>query len=631
MALSSGQLLQGNYRIVRLLGQGGMGAVYLAEHTRLHGRLLAIKENTSEPFADQATRDQLREQFYTEAKILAALDHPSLPKVTDYFIEDGVEYLVMDFVEGENLSDRLDSHLQQHGKPLPESQVLDWADQMLSALVYMHSRQPHPVVHRDIKPANIILTSEGIVHLVDFGLVKLMSNTGQSTAAAMRGMGTPDYTPLEQYPGSQTHTDARTDIYSLGATLYHLLTGSPPVNVRDRLLGAAALTPLRQLNPSVSANTEKAILRVIEIKPDDRFQTAGQMRDALAGKGMPRAAAVPGRRPRMALLTGAALAALALLIGVLLALNDRGATPSGAVVSAATPSVTSSAPVVAEPTATATLPAATATPEVVPVSDAGPLPSATATRRLPDTATPLALESSTSTAEASPSATAIAAPPTATATLRAAAVASPTTTAGRDYQVAPVLLNPANDANASAEQTFSWRWDGPPLRADERFDWRLLRNARGEDALATRSVTTAGVTVPLGGLGGGDYYWSVRVIQVGGNGELVALRSPEAGRRLLRWNPPVQNPPTDAPRATDTPAPPLTDTPRATDTPVPLPTDTPVPLPTNTLAPPTSRSLAPDIDEDDLGAVGAGGGAGLGLFMLVIGLSVRQEWRRDDR
>lgn len=137
--------------------------------------------------------------------------------------------------------------------------------------------------------------------------------------------------------------------------------------------------------------------------------------------------------------------------------------------------------------------------------------------------------------------------------------------------------------------------------------------------LATRSVTATGVTVPLGGLAGGDYYWSVRVIQVGPNGELIALRSPEAGRRLVRWSPPAQ------PATPDTP-----ELPPPTDTPVPLPTDTPVPLPTDTPTPPVSRSLVPAADGSDLGAVGSGGGAGLGLFVLVIGLSLWKEWRRDD-
>ena len=659
MALSSGQLLQGNYRIVRLLDQGGMGAVYLAEHTRLQGRRLAIKENIPDASADQATRDQLRDQFYTEAKILAALDHPNLPKVSDYFIESGVEYLVMEYVEGENLSDLLNKQMQQ-GKPLAEAQVLDWADQILSALAYMHSRQPHPVIHRDIKPANLILTPEGVVHLVDFGLVKLMSNTGQSTAAAMRGMGTPDYTPLEQYPGSQAHTDARTDIYALGATLYHLLTGAPPANVRDRLLRIATLTPLRSSNLAVSANTEKAILRAIEIQPDQRFQSVEQMRAALAGQATFKSPAPPAKSPSRAVAwTGIALLLLALLVGALLALNGRGAPSTTTVVSAVSPSPATSDLVSA--VTPATLPATTAALDVLLAADDMALPNATATRRLPATATPLTQKSATPTDKASPSATATVARPSATPTPRAAAavVVSPTAAASREYQVAPVLLSPASGANASAEQPFSWRWEGPPLRADERFEWRLLRNASGETVDAARVATTASVTVPLGSLAGGDYYWSVRVIQVGANGELVALRGPEAARRLVRWSPPVQQaatstpasqvtntprstdmpvPPTNTPRPTDTPVPP-TNTPRPTDTPVPptntpRPTDTPVPptntpRPTDTPVPPTntpppSGSFLPIYEPQDVRTAGAGGLLGFGLFLLVVAVSARK-------
>jgi serine/threonine protein kinase len=682
MALSSGQLLQGNYRIVRLLDQGGMGAVYLAEHTRLQGRRLAIKENIPDSSADLATRDQLRDQFYTEAKILAALDHPNLPKVSDYFIEGGVEYLVMEYVEGENLSDLLDKQTQQ-GKPLAEAQVLDWADQILSALAYMHSRQPHPVIHRDIKPANLILTPEGVVHLVDFGLVKLMSNTGQSTAAAMRGMGTPDYTPLEQYPGSQAHTDARTDIYALGATLYHLLTGAPPANVRDRLLRTATLTPLRPSNPAVSVNTEKAILRAIEIQPDQRFQSAEQMRDALAGKAAFRSPALSAKsRPRAVAWTGIALLLLALLVGALLALNGRGAPSTAVVVSVVSPTPVISAPVSA--VTPATLPAATAALEVLLAADDTSLPNATATRRLPATATPLVLKSATPTDRASPSATVTAARPSASPTPRAAAaiVASPTAAASREYQIAPVLLSPASGANASPEQSFSWRWDGPSLRADERFEWRLLRTASGETVAAARAVTTSSVTVPLGSLAGGDYYWSVRVIQVGANGELVALRGPEAARRLLRWSPPVQQaatntpapqatntsilptstppstntpiPPTSTPPPTNTPIPPTstppptntpippTSTPRPTNTPIPPtstppPTNTPIPPtstppPTNTPIPPTSTpppsgSFLPTYDPQDVRTAGAGGLLGFGLFLMVVTVSGRRSRR----
>ena len=616
MALSSGQLLQNNYRIVRLLGQGGMGAVYLAEHTRLHGRLLAIKENKPEPFADQATRDQLRDQFYTEAKILAAMNHPNLPKVTDFFIEGGVEYLVMDYVEGENLNDLLDRHIQQHGKPLPEARVLDWADQILGALTYLHSRQPHPVIHRDIKPANLILTPEGSVCLVDFGLVKLMSGAGQSTAAAMRGMGTPDYTPLEQYPGSQSHTDARTDIYSLGATLYHLLTGSPPVNVRDRLLGAAVVTPLRQANPTVSANTEKAILRSIEVKPDDRFQTAEQMQAALAGKVSFKGATAPARRrPGAALLTGMVLLTLALVASVVVALNYRSATSTAVVVNTISPSPTSLAAAVVVRSGTASLASSTAMPGNTSIATGAPRPDVTSTRLLLATATPMPLE--TTTATWSPTTTTTPLLPTPMVTSRAATavpVATVTAISG-DYQNAPTLLGPANGVSASAEQAFSWRWDGSALRDDERFDWRLMRDASREDVVDARILTAPGVTVSLSSLPAGDYYWSVRVIRVGANGEFVALRSPEATRRLLRWIPPAQSSPSDTP-------------PPSTDTPAPPPTDTPAPPPTDTPAPPPSGSIMPPGDGQDLRTAGGGSVAGIGLFVMVIGLSWWQQRRR---
>jgi serine/threonine protein kinase len=230
MSLTIGQILQDNYRIAGPLGHGGMGAVYLAEHTRLAGRRFAIKENIPEPNADPQTLAELRNQFYVEAKTLAALDHPNLPKVSDYFTVGANEYLVMDFVEGETLQQVFDRHVQQFRTPLPEKSVLGWADQVLDALAYLHNQRPSPIVHRDIKPGNIILAPNGVVKLVDFGLVKLMGPGGQDTALALRGLGTPAYTALEQYPGSQSHTDARTDLYGLGATLYHLLTGAPPAN-----------------------------------------------------------------------------------------------------------------------------------------------------------------------------------------------------------------------------------------------------------------------------------------------------------------------------------------------------------------------------------------------------------------
>ncbi|MCB0204426.1 MAG: protein kinase [Anaerolineae bacterium] len=315
--LNDGQILQGNYRIVGSLGHGGMGSVYLAEHTRLGGRKFAIKESVPEANADPQTLADLRNQFYVEAKTLAALDHPNLPKVSDYFAIGDNEYLVMDLVEGEDLQQVLDHHVQQFHMPLPETAVLGWAYQVLNALEYMHGQRPAPIIHRDIKPGNIILTPTGVVKLVDFGLVKLLDHDGQGTSAALRGMGTPAYTALEQYPGNESHTDARTDLYGLGATMYHLLTGVPPANVRDRLLNPKTLDKPRNLNPKLSTRTEAAILKAIEVHPDQRFQSADEMSGALGAAKVGQSTVPTSKRSWIAPV--AILAAVLLLAGGALA------------------------------------------------------------------------------------------------------------------------------------------------------------------------------------------------------------------------------------------------------------------------------------------------------------------------
>lgn len=266
MPLRSGQILQGRFRILSLLGQGGMGAVYLAEHTTLTSRRFAIKENASVSAASSR-------QFLTEANVLASLDHAHLPKVSDFFLYAGHEYLVMDYVAGQNLEEAL----RQHGKPLPERPVLIWIDQVLDALAYLHA---NGVIHRDIKPSNIILMADGKVKLVDFGLAKLYDPANPSTATAMKGMGTPGYAPLEQF-GGMGHTDARSDIYALGATLYHLLAGVVPADAPQRSLNPACLVAPRQLVPALSPATEAAVLKAMALQPDQRFQTAQEMRAAL--------------------------------------------------------------------------------------------------------------------------------------------------------------------------------------------------------------------------------------------------------------------------------------------------------------------------------------------------------------
>jgi serine/threonine protein kinase len=278
MPVTIGHLLQGRYRILDLLGQGGMGAVYLAEDNHQSDRRCAVKENLPDPFANQSLLTQAHQLFLAEASVLDQLDHPNLPKISDYFSEGEGDYLVMDYVEGEDL----DSALQRIGEPLPEKPVLIWINQVLDALTYLHSHRPLPIIHRDIKPANIRLTPQGKIKLVDFGLAKLLDPKNPRTKTILRGRGTMEYAPQEQYAGDGTgHTDARSDLYSLGATLYHLLTNTPPPDVYQRLSNPAVLRLPRQLNPRLTENTEQAILRALEIHPDQRFQSAAEMRQAL--------------------------------------------------------------------------------------------------------------------------------------------------------------------------------------------------------------------------------------------------------------------------------------------------------------------------------------------------------------
>ncbi len=226
MTLTSGQMLQNRYRIVSSLGEGGMGAVYRARDTRLDVPV-AIKEMTPQPGLAPHTLAQLRQQFQQEAQILARLNHPHLVRVGDFFEEGDSAYLVMDFAEGESLANRI----EREGA-LPEEQVLIWAEQLLDALAYCHAQG---AIHRDVKPQNVIIRPDGRAVLVDFGLVKLWDPHDPRTKTTMRGMGMPEYAPPEQYDIEMGHTDARSDVYGLGATLYHALLNaiSPPGDNAD--------------------------------------------------------------------------------------------------------------------------------------------------------------------------------------------------------------------------------------------------------------------------------------------------------------------------------------------------------------------------------------------------------------
>lgn len=273
-------ILRERYRLTNIVGQGGMGSVYRAEDLRLPGRLCAIKEVQPDPHASPEMKAQAQSQFLQEASILAQLDHPSLPKVSDFFAEDGREYLVMDYVPGKDLKQLLD----ENQGPLDEQLVLSWARQIMEALQYLHQQDP-PVLHRDIKPANIKLTPDNRIKLVDFGLVKLMARDDARTITVVQGRGTALYTPLEQYGGDGGHTDVRTDIYALGATFYHLLTYYPPPDAKARFLNPAVLRAPHLINKRLTPHVSEAILWAMEMHPDERPDTIDEFRRVLEGRG----------------------------------------------------------------------------------------------------------------------------------------------------------------------------------------------------------------------------------------------------------------------------------------------------------------------------------------------------------
>jgi serine/threonine-protein kinase len=257
-----------------------MGSIYLADDIRLEGRLCALKEVVHDSFMPEDLLQQARDQFLREATVLARLDHPNLPKVSDFFSEGQRDYLVMDFVPGKDLR-TLMNEARQRGEFLSEGEVLGWAAQLANALAYMHGQEP-PILHRDIKPSNLKLTPSGLIKLVDFGLVKILASE-EMTITILQGRGTALYTPLEQYGGDTGHTDARSDTYAFGATLYQLLTNHPPVEARERFLHPGSLVPPRQLNPGITVRTERAILWAMSLHPDDRPQDIETFRQALLG------------------------------------------------------------------------------------------------------------------------------------------------------------------------------------------------------------------------------------------------------------------------------------------------------------------------------------------------------------
>jgi len=257
-------ILHGRYRLERVLGCGGMGAVYLATDLRLNSKV-AVKENL-----DASPESQ--QQFATEASILAKLRHPNLPRVQDFFVADGRQYLVMDYIAGESLED-----IVRKRGPLPPKEAIKWMMQVMEAVHYLHSQNP-PIIHRDIKPANIKLGTDGRAYLVDFGIAKVL-RAGSRTQAGARAV-TPGYSPPEQY--GTAPTDQRSDIYALGATLYFAVTGRVPPEAIERVTGKTdKLIPPRSINPLIPANLEQVILKAMRVNREERFSSVKEMMVAL--------------------------------------------------------------------------------------------------------------------------------------------------------------------------------------------------------------------------------------------------------------------------------------------------------------------------------------------------------------
>lgn len=275
MPLSAGDKLR-NYGILGTVGQGGMGAVYQAISN--DGQQYAIKEMVID-IRDPYERKRAVGLFASEADLLRQLDHPKLVKSHDFFSVDDHHYMVMDFIDGQTLAERLDS--RQEIPALDE--VLGWADQICEALVYLHSRVPI-VIFRDLKPSNIMLDKQGGIHLIDFGIARVFEDESR-TNTFIKGVGSKGFAPIEQYGAGGT--DVRTDVYSLGATLYNLLTGEKPPASIGMLAGTDALEPLRTYNPDIPRALERIVLVSMALRKENRYGSIEEVRGLLRKVAQP--------------------------------------------------------------------------------------------------------------------------------------------------------------------------------------------------------------------------------------------------------------------------------------------------------------------------------------------------------
>ena len=271
--LAANTVLNGRYEIVRRIGGGGMGAVYLAKDRNLGDAPRAVKEMV-ESHLDPAQHEKAIGDFKRESLLLTSLEHPSIPTIYDYFYDDklGRFYLVMKYISGGDLASRMRAAV---GGRLDEKTVTDWGMQVADVLDYLHSR-PKPIIYRDLKPANLMIDGNtGRVMLIDFGIARWVSQQEKGVTA----VGTMGYAPPELFSG---RVQPASDVYSLGATMFHLLTGSDPQDNPLLIFDFTKNPRPRQIAPSISTEMELILMRSVEYRPEDRFRTAGEMRNELA-------------------------------------------------------------------------------------------------------------------------------------------------------------------------------------------------------------------------------------------------------------------------------------------------------------------------------------------------------------
>ncbi|MCB0199432.1 MAG: protein kinase [Anaerolineae bacterium] len=547
-------ILNGRYLVQRKLGQGGMGAVYLAEDTRSR-RPVAIK-------VARLVGPNDRAQFRREASYLRKLHHHGLPRVWDIFSDTQNDFLVMEYIPGDDLETLVQSKGSQ-----PEWLVLRWADELLDSLEYLHSQDP-PIIHRDIKPGNLKLRQDETLVLVDFGIAKEFV-PGMDTFAGATAV-TPGYSPLEQYSGA--NTDARSDLYAVGATLYFLLSGQPPPPAPDRATGDARLVSLLEVAPKTTPATDMLVRRAMSISRDQRWASAAEMRhaaDAAARQLNARqgtlsgatavatrstAVAAPASQParrkngRVALLALAAIAVLAVILFTTARRRppDTTANPTAFPVAAAsndteTPTNTATfTPVGLSPTltpATVVNPTGTSIPVAVTVVApptlitvtqivSGPTGLVTVTAVIgpidfdagvPPTSTPIGTFTPT------PTATVVPRSPTPFSTSAPSATSIPTSSPTAPSSSVVVSLIRPNDGDSSSNaMTFEWDITSGSLAPDQAFEWRVWKAGQDpiRDGLGLAGITRSprqAVNLAAADAAGliepGEYQWGVVLVE----------------------------------------------------------------------------------------------------------------------